>query len=45
MGLPCPNLGTGTYAMHGPYEHTCIEEMETSVKVILGIIGKYAQQK
>lgn len=45
MGLPCPNLGTGTYAMHGPYEHTCIEEMETSVKVIIGIIGKYAQQK
>ncbi len=43
MGLPCPNLGTGTYAMHGPYEHTCIEEMETSVKIILGIIGKYAK--
>ena len=43
MGLPCPNLGTGTYAMHGPYEHTCIEEMEASVKVILGIIGKYAK--
>ncbi|MBR0136229.1 MAG: peptidase T, partial [Clostridia bacterium] len=21
MGLPCPNLGTGGYAYHGPYEH------------------------
>ena len=21
MGLPCPNLGTGGYACHGPYEH------------------------
>ncbi len=42
MGLPCPNLGTGTYAMHGPYEHTCVEEMRDSVKIILGIIEKYA---
>ncbi|MBP5313214.1 MAG: peptidase T [Clostridia bacterium] len=45
MGLPCPNLGTGTYAMHGPYEHTCIGEMKASVKIILAIIGKYAEQK
>ena len=24
-GLPCPNLGTGGHAYHGPYEHITIE--------------------
>lgn len=34
MGLPCPNLGTGGYGFHGPYEHITVEGMETSVKVV-----------
>lgn len=34
MGLPCPNLGTGGYAYHGPFEHITVEGMETAVKVI-----------
>lgn len=38
MGLPCPNLGTGGYAFHGPYEHITAEGMERSVEIILGII-------
>ena len=38
MGLPCPNLGTGGYAFHGPYEHITVEGMDLSVKIILGII-------
>lgn len=42
MGLPCPNLGTGGYAFHGPYEHITAEGMDTAVKIVLGIIGKYA---
>ena len=42
MGLPCPNLGTGGYAYHGPYEHITVEGMETSVNIILGIIKSYA---
>lgn len=41
MGLPCPNLGTGGYAYHGPYEHTTVEGMEMCVQVISGIIAKY----
>ena len=41
-GLPCPNLGTGGDAFHGPYEHISVEGMDFSTKVILGIIGKYA---
>ncbi len=38
MGLPCPNLGTGGYGFHGPYEHISVEGMETAVKVIEEIV-------
>ena len=41
-GLPCPNLGTGGYAFHGPFEHITAEGMDTAVQIILGIVGKYA---
>ena len=41
-GLPCPNLGTGGYAFHGPYEHITVEGMDKVVDVILGIIYAYA---
>ena len=34
MGLPCPNLGTGGGAFHGPFEHITVEGMETSVKIV-----------
>ncbi len=42
MGLPCPNLGTGTYNMHGPYELCCADDMTAAVNVILNIIEAYA---
>ena len=42
MGIPCPNLGTGGHAFHGPYEHITVEGMDASVKIILGIIAEYA---
>ena len=32
--LPCPNLGTGGYGFHGPYEHCTLEGMQTEVKII-----------
>ncbi len=32
-GLPCPNLGAGGYAFHGPFEHITVEGMEISVKI------------
>lgn len=34
MGLPCPNLGTGGYGYHGPFEHVTVEGMEAVVKII-----------
>jgi len=39
MGLPCPNLGTGGYAFHGPYEHVSIDSMERVVKILKQIIA------
>ena len=37
MGLPCPNIFTGSYNAHGPYEFTCIQEMEKAVEVLINI--------
>ncbi len=37
-GLLCPNLGTGGYNFHGPYEFLCLEEMESVVKILIDII-------
>ena len=37
MGLPCPNLGTGGYGFHGPFEHISVEGMETAVCIIKAI--------
>ena len=34
MGLPCPNLGTGGYGFHGPYEHISVEAMNTVVNIL-----------
>lgn len=45
MGLPCPNLGTGGYGFHGPYEHITVEGMQTSVRIIREIVRITAEQK
>ena len=42
MGLPCPNLGTGGYAFHGPYEHITLEGMEKCRDIALALISLYA---
>lgn len=44
-GLPCPNLGTGGYAFHGYYEHITAEAMDMVVKVMTGIVSRYAQRE
>ncbi|MDY0024266.1 MAG: peptidase T, partial [Candidatus Izemoplasmatales bacterium] len=40
MGLPCPNLGTGGYNFHGPYEYASIKEMNIALEIIKTIVGK-----
>ena len=42
QGLPCPNLGTGGFAFHGPYEHITAEGMDSATEMILEIIKIYA---
>lgn len=43
MGLPCPNLGTGGYGFHGPYEHITAEGMDTVVRTLKNIVRLYGE--
>ncbi len=42
-GLPCPNLGTGGFAYHGPYEHATMEGMDKAVDVMTELIKLYTK--
>lgn len=42
-GLPCPNLGTGGHAYHGPYEHITAEGMEKTVDVLVELVKLYTE--
>ena len=44
-GLPCPNLGTGGYAFHGPFEHITAEGMDAVVNIISSIVKSYSESK
>lgn len=35
IGLPTPNLSCGEHNLHSPLEWTCLEEMETAVRVLV----------
>lgn len=45
LGLPCPNLGTGGYAFHGPYEHCTVEGMQLCSDIAVEIAKLYAEKK
>ncbi|MFI3171166.1 MAG: peptidase T [Eubacteriales bacterium] len=42
-GLPCPNLGTGGFSFHGPYEHITVEAMDLSTDMIVELIKLYSK--
>ena len=42
-GLPCPNLPTGSYGHHGPFEHAVAEEMDLCVELILKIAEEFTK--
>ena len=42
-GIPCPNLGTGGYAFHGPYEHITAEGMQKAAEILLRLVGRFAE--
>ena len=44
MGVPCPNLGTGGYAFHGPYEHITVEGMDKAAEIVINIVRIFAEQ-
>ena len=42
MGLPCPNLGTGTYNAHSRFEFVSIQSMDKAVESLIEIAKLYA---
>jgi len=36
-GLPCPNLGTGGYCFHGPFEHITCEGMDGAAAMLTAL--------
>jgi tripeptide aminopeptidase len=45
MGLPTPNLSTGMHNFHSPLEFACLEEMESSVKVLIELAQLWGKEK
>jgi tripeptide aminopeptidase len=43
LGLPTPNLSTGEHNPHSPLEWTCLEEMETAVRVLCELAQVWAE--
>ena len=37
MGLPCPNIGTGSGNCHSGFEYVSIDQMEKTVELIIEI--------
>ncbi|MDF2905029.1 MAG: pepT [Herbinix sp.] len=42
MGLPCPNLGTGSHNHHGKTEFACLQAMDQCVELLIKLVVKYA---
>ena len=45
MGLPCPNLGTGSHNHHGRFEYACCDDMELCAMTLVRICELYAAEK
>ena len=43
MGLPCPNLGTGSFNHHGRLEVASVREMDQVTQALVDIASAYAQ--
>ena len=42
-GLPCPNLPTGSYAHHGPFEHASVQRMDRCTLLLERIVAQFAR--
>lgn len=45
LGLPTPNLSTGEHNIHSPLEWTCLEEMQTAVRVLVELAQVWAEHR
>ncbi|HKM17893.1 MAG: peptidase T [Firmicutes bacterium] len=43
MGLPCPNLGTGSHNHHSRLEYACVQAMDDCVAMLVKLAEKYGQ--
>lgn len=43
MGLPCPNLCTGGENYHGRFEYACVQSMEKTTEILIGLAQTYAE--
>lgn len=43
MGVPCPNLGTGSHNHHGKLEFAVTEEMDRTVDLLVGIARRFTK--
>ncbi len=42
MGLPCPNLCTGGFNFHGPFEFIPVQAMEKVTQLLVALVKRYA---
>lgn len=45
LGLPTPNLAVGMHNFHSPLEFACLEEMESSVRILLELAQLWGKEK
>ncbi len=45
IGLPTPNLSCGEHNIHSPLEWTCLEEMETAVRVLVELARVWGEAR
>lgn len=43
LGLPTPNLSAGEHNLHSPLEWTCLEEMDTAVRVLVELAKRWGE--
>lgn len=44
LGLPTPNLAVGMHNFHSPLEFACLEEMETSAKILVELAQLWGKE-
>jgi tripeptide aminopeptidase len=45
MGLPTPNLSVGMHNFHSPLEFACLEQMESSVKILIELAQLWGKEQ